>query len=193
MIQEQPRKFFDQRIQAESVFVQAGHHHVQNGGPGAICTFLGSCVAACIRDSELGIGGLNHFLLPTGGNGDQSARYGVNAMELLINDILRLGATKERLEAKIFGGASVMATSSADPIGQQNGRFVQQYLNDEGIPILATDLGGTRARRVYFFPETGRASILHVAPADSQEVERKDAELRKQATNAASPGGVELF
>lgn len=187
------KKFFDQRIQAESVFVQAGYHYVQRGGPGAVCTFLGSCVAACIRDNQLGIGGLNHFLLPSGGDGDQSARYGVNAMELLINDILRLGASKENLEAKIFGGASVMATSSADPVGQQNGRFVQKYLNDEGIPILATDLGGTRARRVYFFPETGRASILHVAPADSKEIQRTDAELRSRATTAPSPGGVELF
>ena len=193
MIMETTKRFFDQRIQAETVFVQAGYHYVQKSGSGAICTFLGSCVAACIRDRELGIGGLNHFLLPSGGDGDQSARYGVNAMELLINDILRFGASKENLEAKIFGGATVMATTSADPVGQQNGRFVQHFLNDENIPILATDLGGNRARRVYFFPETGRASILHVAPAESQEVQLKDAELRKQATSAATPGGVELF
>lgn len=187
------QSFFDQRIQAETVFVQAGQHYVKKPGPGAVSTFLGSCVSACIRDSKLGIGGLNHFLLPGNGDGEMSARYGVHAMELLINDLLRVGGSKEFLEAKLFGGAMVMTTTSSDPVGKQNARFVQDFLRDENIPILATDLGGNRARRVYFFPDTGRASVLHVAPAESKEIHQTDLALRRQATMPQKKGGVELF
>ena len=185
---------FDRRVRTACTFVQAGQHFVQCGGPGAISTFLGSCVAACIRDKELGIGGLNHFLLPFGpDDGDRSARYSVNAMELLINQILSFGASRCDLEAKIFGGASVLATSSSNPVGEQNGRFVKEFLKEEKIPILAKDLGGTRARRVYFFPNTGRASILHVASSESIDVEKTAAEYQNKLMGSVNSGYIELF
>jgi len=122
-----------------------------------------------------------------------SARYGVHAMELLINDILKRGVQKNDLEAKIFGGAAVIESSQSDPVGQRNARFVRDFLSAEGIPIAAADLGGDRARRIYFFPSTGRVSVLSVAPTDAQDVTNREARLREEARKKTQTGGVELF
>lgn len=194
--QEPARPYFDQRIKCETVFVMPGFHFVQARGAGAICTLLGSCVAACIGEKNTEIGGLNHFLLPDGnsdGVAPNSARYGVNAMELLINDLLKAGARKSELVAKVFGGANVIATSKTNTVGEQNGIFVKEYLRSESIPILAEDLGGDRARRVYFFPATGRVSVLAVSPNANGELERKEKALRERAKAFSKGGGVELF
>lgn len=196
LAENEGRPYFDQRIKCESVFVMPGHHFVQKQGENAICTLLGSCVAACIRDTQSSAGGLNHFLLPdTNGAGASAstARYGVNAMELLINDLIKLGAQKSNLVAKVFGGANVIATSSKCPVGEQNGIFVKEFLKSESIPVLAEDLGGTRARRIYFFPATGRVSVLNVAPNNNGDLERKEQQLRAKALAAHKTGGVELF
>jgi len=193
--QTQARPYFDRRIQCDAVFVLPGHHFVQAEGNGAITTLLGSCIAACIRDTSSAIGGLNHFLLPGDTDCEQasSARYGVHAMELLINDILKRGVQKNDLEAKIFGGAAVIESSQSDPVGQRNARFVRDFLSAEGIPIAAAHLGGDRARRIYFFPSTGRVSVLSVAPTDAQDVTNREARLREEARKKTQTGGVELF
>jgi chemotaxis protein CheD len=118
-------------------------------------TILGSCVSACIRDPSLGIGGMNHFLLPEApGSGADDRRYGVQAMELLINGLLQLGARRDRLEAKVFGGAR-MSTTLVD-IGGKNITFVRKFLADEAIPIVAESLGGEQARRIHYWAATGR-------------------------------------
>ncbi len=192
----QTKTYFDQRIKCETVFVMPGKHFVQKGGAGAICTLLGSCVSACIRDTNSEAGGLNHFLLPEASNDESmptNARYGVNAMELLINDLIKLGAQKCNLVAKVFGGANVIATSNRRSVGDQNGEFVKSYLRSESIPILAEDLGGDRARRVYFFPASGRVSVLNVSPTANSELERKEKILQEQTKSTASSGSVELF
>jgi chemotaxis receptor (MCP) glutamine deamidase CheD len=111
-------------------------------------TVLGSCIAACIRDPERGLGGMNHFLLPDGdGNGDseEAKRYGVNAMEILINSLLRAGARRDRLEAKLFGGASMF--DRLRNIGAENAAFAKRFLQAEGIAVIGGDTGGTSARR----------------------------------------------
>lgn len=190
------KPYFDQRIKCETVFVMPGQHFVQRSGPGAICTLLGSCVSACIRDTSSPAGGLNHFLLPEGAGSEKSmksARYGVHAMELLINDLITGGSRKSDLVAKVFGGANVIATSSNHSVGMQNGTFVKEYLQSESIPILAEDLGGDRARRIYFFPATGRVSVLNVSPAVNVELEKKEQLLRDTAKTTPSSGTVELF
>lgn len=186
--------YWDRKIGALSKIVLPGDHFVSSHTELAIVTLLGSCVAACIRDPEAGVGGLNHFLLPedkTGGeSGQRSMRYGTNAMEVLINDIVKAGGSKARLEAKVFGAANVIDVSSQDTVGDRNARFVIDYLRREGVKVAAADLGGTRARRVFFFPATGRVSVLRLEPTAV-----KDQEIKLKATVDRAPraGSVELF
>lgn len=191
-----PAPYYDQRIKGDVVFVLPGFHYVSAKTGVAVSTLLGSCVSACLRDEASNLGGLNHFLLPhSSGQTDtsQSARYGIHAMEVLINDLIKRGAQKQNLVAKIFGGANVIATSTPNPIGQQNATFVKDYLTAEGIPIIASDLGGSRARRIYFFPETGRVSVLLVNATDHATVQAKEIELRHRNLGLKRSGGVELF
>lgn len=128
-----------------------------------LSTILGSCVAACIRDPVARVGGMNHFLLPgDDSKTSESLKYGVNSMELLINGLLRLGASRGRLEAKLFGGAQVVKNLS--DIGTKNAEFAQKFLRAEGINCVGQSLGGERARRLRYWPDTGRASQLFVDP-----------------------------
>jgi chemotaxis protein CheD len=188
--------YFDPKINAWAISVLPGHHKVIDSPDTAVSTLLGSCVAACIRDMRRGIGGLNHFLLPGedgAGDGARSARYGVHAMEVLINDILRSGSVRQDLEAKIFGGANVIDTAAKETVGDRNSRFVEEYLRLEGIKVTAKDLGGDRARRVFFFPGSGRASVLRLPPSASSRVRAEEKQLARQASAAPKAGGVELF
>lgn len=129
-----------------------------------LSTILGSCVAACLRDPHAGVGGMNHFLLP-GDENNEGLRYGVNAMELLINGLLRRGAQRERLEAKLFGGARLI--DGLTDVGEQNAAFAERFLADEGIRRAGGSLGGSRARRVEFWPASGRARQLQLAERES--------------------------
>ncbi len=146
-------------------------------------TILGSCVAACMRDPKAGVGGMNHFLLPDGGSNDD-LRYGVHSMELLVNGLLRLGARRERLECKLFGGARLI--SGLSDIGARNGQFAQEFLKNEGIPVAGASLGGLQARRVQYWPVSGRARQALVAMEQS-------APMRPPPAPAPSAGAVELF
>ncbi|WP_374434287.1 chemotaxis protein CheD [Tabrizicola sp.] len=130
--------------------------------PVVLSTVLGSCVAVCLFDPSTGTGGMNHFLLPDGGTSHdaRSERYGVHAMEQLINAILRLGARRASLVAKAFGGANMSARLA--PIGDANACFTREFLATEGIPCLAESFGGTNARRVMFWPQTGKAQQMIV-------------------------------
>ena len=187
--------YFEPKIGAPARSVLPGDHLVIDEKGVAVATLLGSCVAACIRDADLGIGGLNHFLLPgTSGGGHQSMRYGVHAMEVLINDILKRGGKKARLEAKVFGGGNVINVSSESTVGDRNSRFVVEFLKSEGIKISAQDLGGDRARRVFYFPDTGRASVLRLAGAETQRLKSAEQRLQQRVEKTApKAGSVELF
>ena len=130
-----------------------------------IVTVLGSCIAACIRDPIAQVGGMNHFMLPESDDGawgaaSASLRYGNFAMERLINDILCRGGHRSRLEIKVFGGARMIGNTAL--IGPQNADFVEAYLKDEGLPIAAAHLRGAHARRVHYFPLTGRVRMLEM-------------------------------
>ncbi len=190
------QRYFDQRISGDTVFVLPGYHYVVYDEEIPISTLLGSCVSACIRDISTGAGGLNHFLLPessSSGDDAQSARYGVHAMEVLINELLKSGCHKKDLEAKIFGGGQVINTSSMEAVGYQNGEFVKNYLNSEGIPITAEDLGGEVARRIYFYPASGKVSVLRIKPTANDQITQAEVQLRKQVVKTPNSGGVELF
>lgn len=160
----------------------------------ALTTTLGSCVAACIRDPFLGVGGMNHFLLPDGNIGDGApARYGSYAMELLINDLLKRGASRSRLEAKVFGGANVLKGFTSNPVGTRNAEFVRHYLQAEHIPVVAEDLCGIHPRKIWFFPATGRVVVQRLPHAHDAEVVAAESVVRARLSRTPVSGGVELF
>lgn len=167
------------------IHVVQGRHEVSADPAVCLTTILGSCVSACLWDPVAGVGGMNHFLLPEAPNGASGdRRYGVQAMELLINGLLKQGARRDRVQAKVFGGAR-MAVGVTD-IGAKNGVFARKFLADEGIPVIGVSLGGEAARRIQFWPVSGRArqhvvdrtaikaperSVPVAAPADAGELE----------------------
>lgn len=143
-------------VQQKRQHVIQGRFEVSNQPDVVMTTILGSCVAACLRDPVAGVGGMNHFLLPGEATGGAEAtRYGVHLMELLINALLKQGARKNRMEAKLFGGAQTMTRISN--VGRQNGQFAEQFLRDEGISLIGSSLGGNFGRKVEFWPVSGRA------------------------------------
>lgn len=160
----------------------------------ALVTVLGSCVAACVRDPLLKLGGMNHFMLPDGQVGDGApARYGSYAMELLINDLLKRGAHRSRLQAKVFGGANVLKGFTHNPVGSRNAEFVHRYLQAENIPVVAEDLRGIHPRKVWFFPRTGRVVVQRLPHAHDAEVVATETAIRARLSRAPVTGGVELF
>lgn len=158
--------------------------------PGVVLTtVLGSCVATCIWDSDASVGGMNHFLLP--GDADAagaSMKYGVNAMELLINGLLRAGAARPRLQAKLFGGAHIVA--NLRDIGAQNAAFAIRFLELERIACVSQSLGGSKARRIRFWPSTGRAGQILLPSTHAELVEGTSVGVPALSAEA---GSVELF
>jgi chemotaxis protein CheD len=146
-------------------YVVQGEYRVSRDPEEVLSTVLGSCVAVCLWDPGGKVGGMNHFLLPAApGQADaKTLRYGAHAMEVLINELLKLGARRRALQAKLFGGANV--TETLGPIGQANAAFALGYLTDEEIPCIAKSLGGTQARRIVFRPVTGHVRQLIVQGA----------------------------
>lgn len=189
------RRYFDARLNAWIANVPQGHFVLGEGDDLVLSTVLGSCVAACVHDPELRIGGMNHFLLPDVEAGSQSAdsslalRYGSNSMEVLINDLLRRGGRRERMVFKLFGGAAVVRNLSN--IGERNAEFAINYVKTEGFRLQSHDLRGERARRVQFWPASGWARVLYLSPAENNEVSRREAAAA--SVKPAGAGEVELF
>ncbi|SMX29146.1 Chemoreceptor glutamine deamidase CheD [Pelagimonas phthalicica] len=151
------------------VNVIQGDYTISEDPEAVLTTVLGSCIAVCLSDPQRGIGGMNHFLLPNrDGAEGENVRYGAYAMELLINGLLKQGADRSRLQAKVFGGGKMIG--SLQDIGNSNTKFARQFLADEGIPCLAESTGGTQARRIRFWPTTGKVKQLLVS-SDAARVE----------------------
>ena len=184
--------FFDPHFQHNAVKVLPGEYFVASESV-AIMTVLGSCIAACLWDSRTRVGGMNHFMLPDGGD-DTSGRYGSYAMELLINEMMKQGARRETLQAKIFGGGQVMHNFTTMNVGERNTRFVQDYLATERIPVVSEDVLDIYPRKVVFFPVTGKAMVKRLAHAHpetlAQEATRGSAATVARATRG---GSVDLF
>lgn len=146
----------------KTITIVQGDYAVSSDPAVIMSTVLGSCVAVCLFDPQARIGGMNHFLLAGEGQarGDD-LKYGINAMELLINKVLRAGGERRALQAKLFGGARM--TDHARDIGRSNAIFAQEFLDREGIPCVSQSLGGEKARRVQFTPTTGAARQLQVS------------------------------
>ena len=163
-----------------------------------LVTVLGSCVAACIRDKESGIGGMNHFMLPNSTHDNNSwisasARYGAYAMEVMINQILKQGAKRENLEAKLFGGGAVIKNMSAMNVGDDNAKFALDYLRREKIPVVAKDLLGSFPRKVYYFPHSGKVLVKKLRDLPNDTIIVRELEYGKRLTNAKVDGDIELF
>ena len=199
-LKAQPRKpgeasFFyaDHHFQYDAVKVLPGEYFVASEDI-VVMTVLGSCIAACLWDGRARIGGMNHFMLPDGDTGDGSGRYGSFAMELLINEMLKLGARRETILAKIFGGAQVMAGFTTMNVGERNTQFVQDYLSTERIPIVSQDVLDIHPRKVCFFPVTGKALVKRLAHSHPETLaveERKGNAVTVAKSNAG--GSVDLF
>ncbi|QRQ84332.1 chemoreceptor glutamine deamidase CheD [Cupriavidus oxalaticus] len=190
------RTYFDREFGKQAVKLLPNEYYVTREDV-VLTTVLGSCVAACIRDEVAGVGGMNHFMLPDdegGGAGadrmlSPSMRYGSYALEVLINELLKMGARRERLEAKVFGGGAVLANMTTLNIGDRNADFVLRYLKAEEIRVAAQDLRGPHARRVSYFPVGGLALVRRLTRQDDEVSVARDerALARAIATSARAP------
>jgi chemotaxis protein CheD len=195
------QRFWDPQLNSWTVKILPGEYYVTRGEE-AISTVLGSCISACVRDPVKNVGGMNHFMLPedasTGPNSwldpavGLATRYGSYAMESLINDLLKLGATRERLEIKVFGGGRVL--SGMTDVGARNIAFARSYIQLEGYRIAAEDLGGTQPRKVVYFPSSGRVKMRRLRPVENRIISHHEQlYLASIGTAAAGGGDVELF
>lgn len=188
--------YYDNAAKARVIKVFSGDCHVSSHEDDMMVTVLGSCIAACIRDPIAHIGGMNHFLLPDSINAqDAPMRYGAYSMEKLINDIMKGGGRRERLEIKIFGGGNVIESSAM--IGDKNVKFIKEYLQNEGLKIAQHDLGGKSPRRIHYYPYTGKVMMRKINKEDEiqnvkQEEKTYSSKLNYSA-NHESGSNMELF
>lgn len=195
---EEPKGYFDPKFNAQALKVLPGEYLV-TGNDVMLVTVLGSCVSACMRDPLAGVGGMNHFMLPEGETdgrsswGNESARYGGYAMEMLINDLLKRGASRSRLETKVFGGGAVLAGFTVSNVGDRNGRFVLDYLKNEGLTVNGQDLFDTCPRRVHYFPKTGKVMVKRLPSANDVEVLASEKLYLSRLKDSPTTGSVELF
>ncbi len=189
-------RYHDRRLGAEVVNIVVGGCVVSDDPNVIISTTLGSCVAACVFDPVAAIGGMNHFLLPDSGTDrlSISSRYGSAAMEQLINRMLAVTGRRDRLRAKVFGGANVnMGTLRRGGIGERNVEFVMDYLAAEGIPTMSWDVGGAAPRAVRFFPTTGRTQRRLIGDENARDIARSEASFMERLRTTEIEGDIELF
>jgi len=183
-----PNHYFDRNFNIEAAKILPGEYYV-SARDMLLVTVLGSCVAACIRDPKTGIGGMNHFMLPEGG-GDQhnllsnSARYGGYAMEVLINQLVKLGANRNRLEAKVFGGAAVLRGFTTVQVGEMNSEFVLEYLHTERIRVVAEDLLDVYPRKVM---------VRKLKAVHNNTIVERERDYGQRLKSSPLAGDVELF
>lgn len=188
-------RYFDRTFDCDAVKVLPGEYFVTTADI-LLVTVLGSCVTACIRDRDKGLGGMNHFMLPDSSEGgmlSSSARYGAYAMEVLLNHLLKLGARCSSLEAKVFGGGKVLASLSQAQVGEKNAQFVLDYLNTERIPVVAQDLLDVYPRKVYFFPANGRVMMKKLVRVKNDTLIEREREYQARLRRDNVQGDVELF
>ena len=175
--------YLDPFTKKRTVKILPGEYFVCNVQQEVIVTTLGSCIAACIWDKNLGLGGMNHFMLAEseigawGSHSTASTRFGNFAMEFLINEILKQGGQRQHLRAKIFGGARM--NTGGEKVGQANIQFAHGYLRTEKIPILADDTGGNLARKVYFEPQTGGVKVKKLENLQNDTISARESAYEK--------------
>jgi chemotaxis protein CheD len=190
--------YFDRTFDINAAKISPGEYYYTDKDM-MIVTVLGSCVSACVRDVVSGIGGMNHFMLPDSAKADkdspvsESMRYGTYAMEVLINQLIKNGARRENLEAKIFGGGNVLRSFTTMNVGDRNAAFVRSYLKEEGIRVTGEDLNDIYPRKVYFFPKTGKVLVKKLKQLNNYTImKREETYASKLKTNDVG-GDVDLF
>jgi chemotaxis protein CheD len=197
-LKAQPRKpgeasffFYDAHFKNDAVKILPGEYFVHEEDM-LIMTTLGSCIAACLYDRNARVGGMNHFMLPDGAG--ESGRYGSYAMELLINEMMKRGANRMTMEAKVFGGGQVVSGMTTMNVGERNTNFVMDYLKTERIPVVSKDVLDVYPRKVCFLPGSGKAMVKRLAPTNTDALLAQDRAAAQRAVPAATGGGsVDLF
>jgi len=189
--------YFDRNLDTNAAKLLPGEYYV-TGDKMMLVTVLGSCVAACIRDPQFGIGGMNHFMLPESVHEadsplSSSARYGTYAMEILINQLVKLGARRNKLEAKVFGGGNVLRGFTLNNVGDRNAAFVLEYLKMEKIPVLAQDLIDIYPRKVYFYPQSGKVMVKKLRTQHNTTIVKRENDYSQRLRTTRVSGDVELF
>ncbi|MEW9799458.1 chemoreceptor glutamine deamidase CheD [Alteromonas sp. CYL-A6] len=203
MIDERPHsalyanRYFDNHFQLHAVKLLPGEYYATSDDT-MIVTVLGSCVSVCLHDAIAGIRGMNHFLLPSDNTSresllSESARYGGYAMEILINQMLKLGASRQQLTAKVFGGGNVMKGFTLNNVGERNVDFTFEYLEREQIPLLASDVLSDYPRKVYFMPGEGRVNIKKIRSLHNTTILDRESEYRLRIKQSKLDKDVDLF
>ncbi|MBP7096651.1 MAG: chemotaxis protein CheD [Spirochaetia bacterium] len=188
----------------QRLILHPGEHRVVKG-KAILQTLLGSCVAACLYDEKAGVAGMNHFLLANKRYAKsmplsvtEAGRYGIHAMELLINDMIKLGAEKKRIKAKAFGAGNIIETLGSDNfecVGDVNGRFIREFLATEGIELVSADLGGELGRVIHFHTDTHQVFRRFIKKQETLEIEKDERTFwTKEIERHEKPeGGVVFF
>ena len=195
-----PNLYHDKNFNISAVKILPGEYYVTKRDL-ALVTVLGSCVAACIRDRHSGMGGMNHFMLPgdTGNAGNPAdlssplAHYGTYAMEKMINDLLKMGAKRNNLQAKLFGGGNVMKGFTVNNVGERNAEFALNYLQTEKIELLAKDLLDVYPRKIYFFPNSGKVLVRKLRNVHNDTILEREQQYRSRIMVSTAQGKVDLF
>ena len=194
---EKISRYWDRQQGLYAAKIIPGEYYVTTHPDEMVVTVLGSCVSACIRDTKLKIGGMNHFMLPQkagiaadvmDGNAE---KYGLFAMESLINQILGRGGLRRNLEVKVTGGGKVLAMKS--DVGDKNIDFVRKFIREEEIRLVAEDLGGTCARKVYYLPSTGRMRVKKLQDITNATISERESTYAETLVKKAEDSLVELF
>jgi chemotaxis protein CheD len=194
---EHVNRYWDRSHETWAAKILPGEYYVTTHSDEVIATTLGSCVSACIRDKFLGIGGMNHFMLPLKGEHStddwmgSATRYGNYAMEHLINDILKNGGNRQNLEVKLTGGGKIMANMS--DVGSKNIEFVLDYLATENIDVIIQDLGDIYPRKVLYWPTTGRLRVKRLNTLHNDTLVKREETYRHELEVQPDSGSVELF
>ncbi len=197
---EHINRYWDKKHNVFSAKLLPGEYYVSKHNE-MINTVLGSCIAACIWDCKRGIGGMNHFMLPLGCEDEHSGRehmtsatrYGNFAMEILINEILKAGGSKNNLVVKLFGGGRVIKSMNSIDIGRKNIDFAHDYLESEGISIISEDTGDIYPRKILFYPATGRVRMKKLYTLHNDTIRKREESYRDKIDHQPVAGDVELF
>jgi chemotaxis protein CheD len=197
---EQVNRYWDREREIITAKILPGEYYVTQEDE-LITTVLGSCVSACIRDKESGIGGMNHFMLPETNSGKSrkgseaivglATRYGNYAMEHLINTILSHGGRRKNLEVKVFGGGKIIPALT--DVGMKNIDFVLSYIDQEGLRLLSQDLGDIYPRKVIYFPKTGKVGMKKIQDLHNDTIAQRERQYFNSLKNFPVVGDVELF
>ncbi len=194
-------RYWDRKHAVWAAKILPGEFYVSRGSE-VISTVLGSCISVCIRDTVMGIGGMNHFMLPEEGDfsskdwgndpTNRMTRYGNWAIEYLINELIKIGADKRRFEVKVFGGGQVVPRMS--DVGQRNILFTFDYLQKEGLTSASSDVGDAYPRKVLYFPDTGRVLLKKLKTQHNRTiVEREQAYRKALEDQKPKETDIELF